>query len=291
MTARRHAWMLRLPVASMIAVFMVVPMGLAVVYSFMSSGPYGGVQFPFSFEAYRQILFQQDFDGSLYFSTAYLTIAMRSLILAVLTVLVSIAIGFPLAWYISCAARAVRPRLLLLITLPFWINTLIKTYCWVLILRDEGLVNQALRHLGMQGSVQFLYNDAAILLGMVYTYLPFMVLPIYSVLERVNGEVIEASHDLYAGRWPTFRRVVWPLARAGVIAGSLLVFAPAIGSFLAPDLLGGGKKLMIGSLIQLQFTSARNWPFGAALSTVISAIILMVLFFAAKKSLNKVVSS
>ena len=155
--------------------------------------------------------------------------------------------------------------------------------------RDEGLVNQGLRRLGViETSIRFLYNDGAILLGMVYTFLPFMVLPIYAVLERVNGEIIEASHDLYADRWTTFRRMVWPLARPGVIAGSLLVFAPALGTFLAPDLLGGGKRLMIGSLVQLQFSSSRNWPFGAAVSTLVSAAVLLVLFLFARKHIEKV---
>ncbi|MEO5760000.1 MAG: ABC transporter permease, partial [Mesorhizobium sp.] len=204
-----------------------------------------------------------------------------------LTVVASLAIGLPLAWYMACGTPAKRARLLLLITLPFWINTLIRTYCWVLILRDEGLFNSGLRYFGLAGG-HFLYNDAAILLGMIYTYLPFMVLPIYAVLERVDGDVIEASHDLYADRWNTFRRIVWPLAMPGAIAGSLLVFAPALGSFLAPDLLGGGRRLMIGSLIQLQFTSSRNWPFGAALATVVSVAILAVLFVVVRKSFNKV---
>jgi spermidine/putrescine transport system permease protein len=140
----------------------------------------------------------------------------------------------------------------------------------------------------IEGHIQFLYNDIAILLGMVYTYLPFMVLPIYAVLERLNGDIIEASHDLYADRWTTFRRMIWPIAMPGTIAGSLLVFAPALGSFLAPDLLGGGKRLMIGSLIQLQFSSSRNWPFGSALATVVSIGILLALFLVVRKNFDKV---
>lgn len=289
MTTARSAWYLRLPVLGLMLGFMVLPMGLAVVYSFMTAGAYGGVELPFTAAAYRQTLYLQDFDGTFYFSPSYLIIVGRSVLLALLTVAACIALGLPLAWYIACAAPARRARLLLLITLPFWINTLIRTFCWVLILRDEGLVNQGLRKLGViEGSIRFLYNDGAILLGMVYTFLPFMVLPVYAVLERVNGEVIEASHDLYADRWTTFRRMVWPLARPGVIAGSMLVFAPALGSFLAPDLLGGGKRLMIGSLIQLQFTSARNWPFGAALATIVSAAVLLVLFLVVRKNIEKV---
>ena len=287
MNARLTTILLRSPVLVTMVLFMLVPMGLAVVYSFMTNGAYGGVRMPFTALAYRQLLFQEDFDGNLVFSSGYLAIMWHSVLLAALTVIASLVIGLPLAWYMACSEPAKRARLLLLITLPFWINTLIRTYCWVLILRDEGLLNSGLRYFGLIGG-HFLYNDFAILLGMIYTYLPFMVLPIYAVLERVNGDVIEASHDLYADRWSTFRRIVWPLAMPGAIAGSLLVFAPALGSFLAPDLLGGGRRLMIGSLIQLQFTSSRNWPFGAALATVVSVAILAVLFVVVRKSFNKV---
>lgn len=286
------AWPLRLPVLALMIAFMVVPMGLAVGYSLLTAGAYGGVREPFTLEAYRRLLFQEDFDGTLFFSPAYLIILGRSFLLAALTVLVSVAVGLPLAWYIACATPERRAKLLLLVTLPFWINTLIRTFCWVLILRDEGLVNQALRRIGLiEGYVPFLYNDGAILLGMVYTYLPFMVLPIYAVLERLNGEIIEASYDLYADRWTTFRRMVWPTAKPGAVAGSLLVFAPALGSYLAPDLLGGGKRLMIGSLIQLQFTSARNWPFGSALATVVTAAVLIALLVSVRRSLARVMGA
>jgi spermidine/putrescine transport system permease protein len=174
--------------------------------------------------------------------------------------------------------------LLFFITLPFWINTLIRTYCWILILRDEGLANKALEGLGITAApLPLLYNDGAILLGMIYTFLPFMVLPIYSTLERIDPRLIEAAYDLYASRWAVARRVIWPLARPGALAGASLVFAPALGSFLAPDLLGGGKKLLIGSLIQMQFTSSRNWPFGAALSTVVTVAILLIFLFRARQ--------
>ena len=280
---------LQAPLLATMIVFMLLPMGVAVIYSLLTNGAFGGAQLPFTTAAYRQLLFLEDFDGSLLFSTAYLQIAFRSVWLASATVLACIAIGLPLAWYIVCASPAKRGWMLLLVTLPFWINTLIRTYCWVLILRDEGLLNFGLQNVGLTARyIQFLYNDFAILLGMVYTFLPFMVLPIYSVLERVSCSVIEASHDLYADRLTTFRRIVWPLSKPGVVAGSLLVFAPALGTFLAPDLLGGGKRLMIGSLIQLQFTSSRNWPFGAALAVVVSIAVLLVLFLMVRKNFDKV---
>ncbi len=188
--------------------------------------------------------------------------------------------------------RAAAGCLLFCVSLPFWINTLIRTYCWILILRDKGLINNALTGLGLISTpLPLLYNDGAILLGLVYTFLPFMVLPIYSTLERIDSRLIEAAYDLYADRIAVFRRVIWPLAKPGALAGVTLVFAPALGSFLAPDLLGGGKKLLIGSLIQMQFTSSRNWPFGAALSTVITVAILLLLALLARNAARRSVAA
>lgn len=270
-----------------IGVFMVVPMLVALTYSVMTSGPFGGVRWPPSPDGYLQILYQRDFDDSLFFTSAYLWIIARSVVLAVVTSVLCLAIGLPVAWYIVCQPTERRQTLILLVTLPFWINTLIRTYCWVLILRDEGLVNLGLRRLGLvSGSIEFLYNDVAVLLGLVYTFLPFMVLPIYATLERLDPSIVEASHDLYATRSKAFRRIIWPLARSGAMAGALLVFAPALGSFLAPDLLGGGKHLLIGSLIQMQFTSGRNWPFGSALATIVTVAVLLGLWVQAKRSMK-----
>jgi len=269
------------PTVLIIGIFMVVPLGIGLAYSFLTAGPYGGVQQPPTFDAYIQLLFDRDFDGSLVFSPSYIFIVLRSIWIALATTVVCLAVGLPVAWYIVCQSPGRRRMLLFLVTLPFWINTLIRTYCWILILRDQGLINNVLRGAGLVGNpLPLLYNDGAILLGMIYTFLPFMVLPIYAVLERIDPRLIEAAFDLYADRWDVARRVIWPIAQPGALAGATLVFAPALGSFLAPDLLGGGKKLLIGSLIQMQFTSSRNWPFGAALATVVTVAILLI--FAAR---------
>ena len=273
------------PTVLIIGIFMVVPLGIGLAYSFLTAGPYGGVQQPPTFDAYIQLLFDRDFDGSLVFSPSYIFIVLRSIWIALATTVVCLAVGLPVAWYIVCQSPGRRRVLLFLVTLPFWINTLIRTYCWILILRDEGLANGALRHAGIiSDPLPLLYNDGSILLGLVYTFLPFMVLPIYSTLERIDPRLIEAAHDLYASRAAVFRRIVWPLARPGALAGATLVFAPALGSFLAPDLLGGGKKLLIGSLIQMQFTSSRNWPFGAALSTVVTVVVLTVFVIRSRRA-------
>jgi spermidine/putrescine transport system permease protein len=280
----RRTSLLIAPAILMVGLFMLIPMLIAFAYSFMTADPYGGVTTPFTFDAYIQLLYQRDFDGTLVYSSNYLFIVLRSLWLAVATTLICLALGLPLAWCIVCQARERRIVLLFLVTLPFWINTLIRTYCWVLILRDEGLANHLMRRLGViADSLPLLYNDGAILLGLVYTFLPFMVLPLYATMERIEPLSIEAAYDLYAGRLAVFRRIVWPLARPGAIVGSVLVFAPALGSFLAPDLLGGGKKLLIGSLIQMQFTSSRNWPFGAALSIIITLTVLLPLVFQGRR--------
>ena len=264
------------PSVLVIGIFMALPMLIAVAYSFLTPDTYGGVKLPFSVESYIQMLYERDFDDSLMFTNAYLSIMFRSLWLAVVTSVLCLAMGLPLAWYIVCRTPRQREWLVFLVTLPFWINTLIRTYCWVLILRDQGLVNDAIASFGGQ-RLPLLYNDWAILLGLVYTFLPFMVLPIYSTLERIDKQVIEAAHDLYATRSHVFRRIVWPLARPGAVAGGLLVFAPALGSFLAPDLLGGGRNLLIGSLIQMEFTSGRNWAFGSALSTLVTVGVMLVM--------------
>lgn len=272
------------PAFLVIGIFMVLPLCIAIVYSFMTANPYGGVSMPLTFDAYVQFLFRRDFDDSLMFSWSYVIIIIRSIYLAAATTLLCLALGLPVAWYIVCQSPERRRILLFFVTLPFWINTLIRTYCWVLILRDEGLANGFLKSLGViNGPLPLLYNDGSILLGLVYTFLPFMILPVYSTLERIDPRLIEVAYDLYANRYAVFRRVIWPLAKPGALVGASLVFAPALGSFLAPDLLGGGKKLLIGSLVQMQFTTSRNWPFGAALSIVVTVGVLLIFLARARK--------
>ena len=279
---RDRALLLVAPALLTIIIFMLLPMGIALVTSFMTPTPYGGVKPPFTTASYTRFLYDRDLDDTMVLDWTYPLIFARSLIQAALTSLVCLVMGLPLAWYM--ASRRPRPRqiLVLLVTIPFWTNLLIRTYCWVLLLRDQGLVNQALETIGaIKTPITFLYSDGAVLLGLVYSSLPFMVLPIYAALEKVDPRLIEAAHDLYAGRATILRRIVWPLAKPGVAAGTLLVFVPALGAFLAPDILGGGKKLMIGSLIQQQFSTARDWSFGAALSMILMAFVLGALTWTA----------
>ena len=274
---RVHAGLI--PAGAVIGVFMILPVFVILVYSFLAPGDYGGVKPEFSTGAYRKLLYQKNLFDEPAFDPAYLKITLRSLRVAAVAVIGCLLLGFPVAYYIAAQPQARRNTFLLLITIPFWTNLLIRTYCWILVLRDTGLINTTLILSGLVSEpFTLLYTEGAIALGLVYTYVPFMVLPIYAALERLDPRLIEASRDLYCSRWGTLRHIVIPLAMPGIVAGSILVFIPALGAFIAPDLLGGGKNLMLGSLVQLQFSSARNWPFGSALAMVIMALVLLCLF-------------
>ena len=186
------------------------------------------------------------------------------------TTLLCLIMGFPLAYYIARAAPRRQGIWLLLVMIPFWTNFLVRTYAWMFILRTEGLLNTLLLKLGLIAApIELLYSNTAVVIGLVYGYLPFMVLPLYVALERVDGTLVEAAWDLYATRWGVFWRIILPLARPGVIAGCLLVFIPSLGAFITPDLLGGARSMMIGNLIQHEFLVARDWPLGAAISCVL----------------------
>ncbi|MCE9506769.1 MAG: ABC transporter permease [Alphaproteobacteria bacterium] len=279
------AYLLLLPFFIIMGVFFVMPLFLIVAYSFMAAGPYGGVVHQFSLDAYLQILFEKDFDGNLHFSPAYLEVFLRSVKLAGVCTLLCVLAGFPTAYHMATRPPEKRNLWIMLVTIPFWTNLLIRTYAWMLVLRNEGLVNNFLLYFGIiKEPLPLLYNGFAVGLGLLYSYLPFMILPIYSSLERMDWRLTEAAADLYAGRWQTLFRVTIPLAMPGIIAGSVLVFIPAIGSFLASDLLGGGKQMMLGNLIQLQFGFSRNWPFGAAASVILMAIVMLGMMLMARKA-------
>lgn len=277
-----------LPAMAFIGIFMLIPLGIMAVYSFLEASPYGGVENRFSIAAYRQFLFELDLDDSLIFNPSYLYIFWRSILLAFVTMVLCVIIGFPIAYYIARQPETRKNVLVMLVTIPFWTNLLIRTYCWILILRDNGVINNFLLSTGIiQNPIIMLYTNFAVLVGLVYTFLPFMILPLYSTLEKLDVKLLEAAHDLYANRRQLLRRIVIPLSMPGIVAGCVLVFIPALGAFLAPDLLGGGKNLMIGSLIQLQFGSSRNWPFGAAASLILLALVLISLMIYARSSAAK----
>ncbi|WP_119461128.1 ABC transporter permease [Rhodospirillaceae bacterium SYSU D60014] len=274
-----------MPALLVIGIFMLGPLCIIAAYSFMEASPYGGVRPEFSFGAYRQFLFDLDLDDSLIFNPAYLNIVARSVVLAVAATSLSLVLGFPAAYYIATRPPHWRTVLLLLVTIPFWTNLLIRTFAWILILRDDGLINSVLMWLGATDApLRLLYTDGAIAVGLIYSYLPFMVLPIYASLEKIDMRLVEAAHDLHANRLQAMWRVILPLAKPGIIAGSILVFIPSLGAFIAPDLLGGGRRLMIGSLIHMQFSSSRNWPFGSAVAMILLAVVLVLMLVYARNA-------
>ncbi len=273
------------PATLVIGVFMIAPLMIIFAYSFLEPNPYGGVRPAFSTGAYTKLFYERDLFDEMVFNATYLKITFRSLWIAAASAAACLLIGFPVAYYIAMQPPERRNLLILLITIPFWTNLLIRTYCWILVLRDTGLINNALISAGLiDRPFTMLYTEGAIVLGLIYTYIPFMVLPIYASLERLDLRLIEASRDLYATKWGTLRQIVLPLAAPGIIAGSILVFIPGLGAFIAPELLGGGKNLMLGSLVQLQFSSARNWPFGSALAVVIMAVVMLTLMLYARNA-------
>jgi len=275
------------PAFAIIGAFMGGPLLIVIVYSLLEPATYGGVVWNFSTDAYRQFLFEQDmFDPAIWtFQSAYIEILLRSFVLALAATAGCLIIGFPTAWFIATRPRRQRTVWLFLITIPYWTNLLIRTLSILLVLRDEGPVNQVLMALGiLRTPLPLAYNDWAVEIGLIYSYLPFMVLPIFAAMERLDLRLLDAASDLYAGRAAILRHIIFPLSKGGVAAGCILVFIPSVGTYLAPDLLGGGKSMMIGNLIALQFQQSRNWPFGAALAVILLTIVLLILLAQAARS-------
>lgn len=267
------------PAALVMVAIMVVPLCLMVWISLLGRDYSGGVTWgEYSLEAYRRLLFDRQLDDTLTIDFRYMAIILRSVWLSLITTIISLAIGLPTALYMATRSPQTRAILVFMVTLPFWTNLLVRNYAWILLLRDHGTINSLLLWLGVIGEpLPLLHNEFAVAVGLTYSFMPFMVLPIYSSLEKIDFRLVEASFDLYATRWQTFRRVILPLSIPGIIAGCILVFVPSLGSYVTPELLGGGKTLMIGNLIGLQFGAARNWPFGATLGLFLLALVLVSL--------------
>ena len=257
----------------------IMPLSIVLVYSFLEPGDFGGVSWVISFDAYVQLLFERDiFDDTLAFTTDYLQIFARSVGLGLMTTIFCLLVGFPTAYFIATQPPSRRNAWLFLITIPFWTNLLIRTYAMLLILRDQGMINLTLIEIGLiDRAIPMLYTDFAVCLGLVYAYLPFMVLPIYASLEKLDFRLVEAGYDLYATRFKVLKRIIIPLAKPGLAAGCILVMIPSLGAYITPALLGGGKSLMIGNLIELQFGQARNWPFGSAIALVLMVLVMLSL--------------
>ncbi len=270
-TGRRAAWSLISPAAGWLTVFFFVPLLIVFAVSFAARGTYGGIVWTLSFTNYLDLL-----------HPLYGRIFLQSILFATAATAGCLALGFPLAQYIAKLPAGRQGIWLVLIMIPFWTNFLVRTYAWMFILRAEGLLNSTLQQLGLiQTPIEVLYTDGAVLLGLVYGYLPFMVLPLYVALERIDRSTIDAARDLYASRWAVFRRILLPLAKPGIVAGCILVFIPCLGAFITPDLLGGARSMMIGNLIQHEYLVVRDWPLGSALSFVLMLLVVgaMALYF------------
>ena len=275
----RNGWLLSLPALILLFVAAMGPLVIIVIYSFLTPGEYGNVVWEFSLDGWTGILFTRDiFDGTLGLADAHLTIFWRSVKLSILTTLATFALGFPTAWFIATRPAQQRGLWLFLITIPFWTNLLIRTFAINEVIRAEGVLNTVLLWAGVIDTpLAIIYTDTAVLIGMAYVYLPLMVLPLFAAIDRFDMRLLEAGYDLYASRWQVLRRVILPIVKPGIIAGSILVFVPSLGAYVTPRVLGGGKNMMIGNFIELQFLAGRNWPLGAALSVTLLVIVTAAL--------------
>ena len=247
-----------------LVVFFAIPLIIVFVYSFLKRGPYGQVVWEFNLNNYAR-----------FFDPLYLKIFARSFKIAGITTVVSLLLGYPMAYWIATRSPKWRNILLLLLMIPYWTNFLVRTYAWILILRDSGLINSLLMGWGVIAEPLPLFgNDFAIIIGLVYGWFPSMVLPCYAAIERLDFSLVEAAQDLYANELRAFARIVIPITMPGIIAGSILVFIPSLGAYVTPDLLGGAKSVMIGNVIQSQFLTVRDLPFGSAFSFVLMVIML-----------------
>jgi spermidine/putrescine transport system permease protein len=257
-----RAWLLLGPGTIWLLVFFLVPLLIMLVYSMMPRGIYGGVDPGFTLEHYRR-----------FFDPLYLDILQRTFVWSVACTVICLVLGYPVA-YVIARAGPWKNFLLFLVVLPFWTSFLVRTFAMIFLLRDTGLINGWLQQIGVD-PISMLYTPFAVMVGLVYGFLPFMILPIYASLEKLDLSLLEAAEVLGAKPAERFRRVTLPLSMPGVVAGCLLVFIPALGSFLTSDLLGGAKQMMIGNLVQNQFSAARNWPFGSAASFIVMALVLV----------------
>lgn len=281
----RARWWLSAPALVVVALFAVLPLAVIVLYSFMAKGDYGDVKYwQFSLDGWFGVFFERGlFDDSIGLAGAHVSILWRSLKLAALTTVVALLIGFPTAYFIANRPAHRRDFWLFLIIIPFWTNLLIRTFAIQEVFRNEGVMNSLLLRAGIvDRPLQIMFTDLGILLGMAYVYLPLMVLPIYSSLEKFDFSFAEAASDLYANNRRVLWRIILPMTRPAILAGCILVFIPALGAYVTPRLLGGGKNLMLGNLIELQFGQGRNWPLGAALSLTLTAVVMLALLVYAR---------
>ncbi len=261
------------PVTIWLGIFFLVPLLFILAYSFGTSGVYGEMTLGFNPGNYLRV-----------FDPLYLEIVVRTLIIALTNTLLCLLLGYPLAYFIAFKGGTWKNTLILLVMIPFWTSLLLRAYAWVVILSGNGIANRILQFLHITDEpLPLIFTPQAVTMGMVYSYLPFMILPLYAALEKFDVRLKEAAQDLGASRWHTFWRVTFPLSMPGVIAGSILVFIPSAGEFVIPNLLGGARTVLVGNLIQNQFLQARDWAFGSALAMILAALLVGAIMFYVRK--------
>ena len=271
------------PVTLYLGIFFIGPLLIIAVFSLLEPGLYGGVVWSFYHWNYGRIFGWADGLIEVY-EPIYLKILMRSMLMAAFTVIVCLVVVYPVTFWVSRLPQRAQMFFMFLITLPFFTSLIVRLYAWLMILKPSGIINDALLRLGLiDAPLDMLFTRFAVVVGMVYVMIPFMFLPVYASVERLDRSLIEASSDLGARGWQTFLKVILPQTLPGIAGGSVIVFIPSVGNFVIPDVLGGAKGLMIGNLVEQQFLDARNWPFGAALSMVIMAVVLTVMLVYALK--------
>ncbi len=275
-------WLLVSPALLVLVFAASGPLLIVAVYSFLSPGNMGGVAWDFSTEAWFRVFFKRDIfePENVALNADFLAVFQRTLWLSFQTTVICALLGFPTAWFIATRPPNRRMIWLFLITVPFWTNLLIRTFAIQELIRNTGTINTLLQWLGViSRPIDMMYTDFAVLMGMAYVFLPLMVLPLYAAMEKLDFRLVEAGYDLYASRMQVLRHVILPLVKPGFIAGSILVFIPSIGAFVTPSVLGGGRSMMVGNLIALQFGQGRNWPLGAALAMLLLVVVVTALVF------------
>lgn len=278
----KQRWFLLSPAFLFLIIGASGPLLIVIAYSFLKPGDYGGVIWEFSLNAWIEVILQEDiFDETLGWADAHLVIFWRSIKLSVITTILTLIMGVPLGYFIATRPGIWKEVSLFLITLPFWTNLLVRTFAVQELIRNQGVINSFLKWTGLiENHIQMMFTDFAIAFGMTYVYLPLMVLPVYASVARLDFRLIEAGYDLYANRAKLFYKIILPLIKPGIIAGSILVFIPSLGAYVTPRVLGGGTNLMIGNLISLQYGQGRNWPLGAALSlTLLIAVVIALIYY------------
>lgn len=255
------------PTIVWLGIFLFIPLAYVILMTLLTKNAYGGVDFVFTLENYKNL-----------FNSEYLRVFWDSIWLSFQTTVICLLVGYPFAYILANAPKRWKSFLVMLLMLPFWTNSLIRTYGWNTLLRTEGIINHFLQGIGLiKQPLEMLYTDGAVLLGMVYALLPFTVLPLYTSIEKLDRSLLEAGSDLGASRVHIFTRIILPLTMPGIFAGSIQTFIPSLGFFFISDMMGGAKTMYIGNLIKNQFLSARNWPFGATLSIVLIVITLILM--------------